>query len=227
MPDELAAVLWDMDGTLVDTEPYWIKEESRMVAEYGHGVWTDEDAMALVGNPLLTSAELIRQRGGVTLDAPRIVDMLLESVIEQVRVHVPYRPGAYELLLALQEADIPCALVTMSYRSFAEAIVESLPEGSFRSIIPGDEVSRGKPDPEPYLKAAAELGVRADRCIALEDSKPGIGSAEASGACTIAIPHMVPIEQAPTRTVLPTLDGVTPDDLRRIFASRSARIREQ
>lgn len=222
MPDELAAVLWDMDGTLVDTEPYWIKEETRMVTDYGHGVWTDDDAMALVGNPLLVSAELIRKRGGVTLDAERIVDMLLESVIEQVRAHVPYRPGAYELLLALQEAGIPCALVTMSYRSFAEAIVEALPEGSFVTIVPGDEVARGKPDPEPYLKAAAALGVRPENCIALEDSKPGIGAAEASGACTIAIPHMVPIDDAPTRTVLPTLDGVTPRDLQRIYETRAA-----
>ncbi|GAB3567110.1 HAD family hydrolase [Spelaeicoccus albus] len=225
MPEELAAVLWDMDGTLVDTEPYWIKEESRMVAEYGHGRWNNDDAMSLVGNPLLTSAELIRQRGGVDLAPERIVDMLLDSVIEQVHEHVPYRPGAYELLLALRDEGIPCALVTMSYRNFAEAVVESLPDGSFRAIVPGDEVSRGKPDPEPYLTAAAALGVRPEQCVALEDSKPGIGAAEAAGACTVAVPHMVPIDDAPSRTVLPTLDGVTPADLRRIFAaSRSSKV---
>lgn len=217
MVQELAAVLWDMDGTLVDTEPYWIKEETRMVTEYGHGVWGDDDAMALVGNPLLTSADILRKRGGVNLDGETIVDMLLESVIAQVRAHVPYRPGAYELLLKLQEAGIPCALVTMSYRSFAEAVVEALPDGSFSTIVPGDEVGHGKPDPEPYLKAAAELGVRPEQCVALEDSVPGIGAAEAAGTCTVAVPHMVPIDNGPNRTVLPTLDGVGPDDLRRIY----------
>lgn len=218
MVQELAAVLWDMDGTLVDTEPYWIAEETRMVTAYGHGEWNDDDAMALVGNPLLTSADIIRKRGGVDLPGETIVDMLLESVIAQVRAHVPYRPGAYELLLQLRRAEVPCALVTMSYRSFAEAVVEALPDGSFATIVPGDEVAHGKPDPDPYLKAAAELGVRPEQCVALEDSVPGIGAAEAAGACTVAVPHMVPIESSSNRTVLPTLDGIGPDDLRRIHS---------
>ena len=98
-----AAVLWDMDGTLVDTEPYWIAAEHAIVAEHG-GTWSDEFAHQLVGNDLMVSAAFIRDHSPITWSPERIVDELLARVVAQVREHVPWRPGARELLDALRAA---------------------------------------------------------------------------------------------------------------------------
>jgi HAD superfamily hydrolase (TIGR01509 family) len=210
-----AAVLWDMDGTLVDTEPYWIACERELVARYGHE-WSDEDAHALVGNPLLLSAEIMRERGHVPLPAEDIVEVLLDGVVARVREHVPFRPGARELLEGLVAAGVPCALVTMSYRRFTDAVVGALPPGTFDVVVPGDEVTHGKPHPEPYLTAAARLGVAPADCVAIEDSPTGVASAVAAGVPTLAVEHLVTIAPGPHRTIVHTLETWTPEDLAKL-----------
>ena len=150
----LAAVLLDMDGTLVDTEPDWIACEQELVAEHG-GSWTDDDARAVVGKPLLVSAGYLRAVGGVDLPPEEIVERLLDGVVARLRGRIPWTPGARELLVALGRGGVPVALVTMSYRRLAEAVVGELPEGTFGAVVTGDEVREGKPHPEPYLRAAA------------------------------------------------------------------------
>jgi HAD superfamily hydrolase (TIGR01509 family) len=206
------AVLWDMDGTLVDTEPYWIEEEYALVAAHG-GAWSDADARKLVGNDLITSANYLRDVGGVRLAPEQIVEHLLERVTERVRAHIPWRPGARELLAELNAADVPCAMVTMSYRSLAQAVVESLPAGSFRTVVAGDDVTHGKPHPEPYLTAAARLGFEPERCVAIEDSLTGVLSAQAARVPVLAVEHLIPIPPAPGRTVTTSLLGWTASDL--------------
>jgi HAD superfamily hydrolase (TIGR01509 family) len=188
------AVLWDMDGTLVDTEPYWIRAEHELVDAHG-GHWSHEKALKLVGNDLMTSGRIIRAEGPVELPPEEIVDRLLERVVELVRERVPWQPGALELLTALGEAGVPCALVTMSYAVFAEEVVSRGPAGAFRTLVTGDQVVRGKPDPEPYLTAAERLGVDARACVAIEDSPTGIASALASGARTLGVEAVVPVPQ--------------------------------
>jgi HAD superfamily hydrolase (TIGR01509 family) len=210
-----AAVLWDMDGTLVDTEPYWIECERELVTRYGHE-WSDDDAHALVGNPLLVSAEYIRERGHVPLAPEVIVEVLLDGVVERVRRHVPFRPGARELLEALLAAGVPCALVTMSYRRFADAVVEALPPGAFAAVVVGDEVTHGKPHPEPYLTAAARLGVAPEACVAIEDSPTGVASAVAAGVPTLAVEHLVTIAPGPRRTIVHSLESWTPEELAKL-----------
>jgi HAD superfamily hydrolase (TIGR01509 family) len=210
-----AAVLWDMDGTLVDTEPYWIECERELVGRYGHE-WSDEDAHALVGNPLLVSAAYIRERGHVPLEPEVIVEQLLDGVVERVRRHVPFRPGARELLTRLLAAGVPCALVTMSYRRFTDAVVEALPPGAFAAVVAGDEVTRGKPHPEPYLTAAARLGVAPGECVAIEDSPTGVASAVAAGVPTLAVEHLVTIAPGPGRTIVHSLETWTPEDLAKL-----------
>jgi HAD superfamily hydrolase (TIGR01509 family) len=203
-----AAVLWDMDGTLVDTEPFWMAAEHDLVREFG-GTWTDKDGQSLVGNPLLTSARVIRERGGVDLPDEVIVDRLIEAVTLIVRNgRVPWQPGAHELLTELNALGVPCALVTMSYSGLAEAVVEMLPRGSFDVLVTGDMVTHGKPHPESYLTAAARLGVRPADCIALEDSPPGLASAQAAGCRVVGIPHIVALEPGPGLTIIPTLAGI-------------------
>ncbi len=208
----MKAVLWDMDGTLVDTEPYWIETEFALVAEHG-GTWSMEHALNLVGNDLLVSAEYIREHGGVDLPVNEIVDRLLDGVVAKVREQVPWRPGAVELLGALAEAEVPCALVTMSWQRFVAPILEVLPPRTFATVVTGDRVELGKPHPEPYLLAAAELRVSPGECIAIEDSNTGAKSAEAAGCTVLVVPNHVPVLEGERRVFADTLVGLTPADL--------------
>lgn len=214
-----AAVLWDMDGTLVDTEPYWIAAETLMVESFG-GTWSHEEAYSLVGQGLEYSARIMQSKG-VELSEEEIILQLTAKVLEQIRVAVPWRPGARELLEELREAGIPAALVTMSRRSLADYVVECT-EGAFSAVVGGEDVANSKPDPEPYLRGAELLGVNAEDCIAIEDSRPGIASAVASGAVTIGVPHVITLELSPSYTVWDTLEGKTVADLAELIKLRRA-----
>jgi beta-phosphoglucomutase-like phosphatase (HAD superfamily) len=210
-----AAVLWDMDGTLVDTEPYWFDIEFELVAEFG-GTWTDADAHSLVGFDLLAAAHELRTRGGVRLEPVQLVERLLAGVISRVAEQLPWRPGAPELLAECVAAGVPCVLVTMSWRPLADALLAAAPEGSFVASITGDEVRKGKPDPEPYLAAAAALGLDPADCVAIEDSPTGVASALAAGCATLGVPHVVPVAPAPGLTLVDSLVGVRLADLREL-----------
>lgn len=213
-----AAVFWDMDGTLVDTEPYWMASEQELVASFG-GTWTHDDGLLLVGLGLWNSAEILRSRG-VDLPADEIVHWLTERVRERlVSQGVPWRPGARELLRSLRERGVRTALVTMSIRSMAEQIVAAIPFDAFDVIVSGDEVEEPKPHPEPYLRAAELLGVEARDAVAIEDSLVGLASAVASGATTIGVPHIVPLPHSDEHTLWESLDGRTADDIAAIAAA--------
>ncbi|MBO9521032.1 MAG: HAD family phosphatase [Nocardioidaceae bacterium] len=201
-----------MDGTLVDTEPYWIETEFALVAEHG-GTWSMEHALNLVGNDLLVSGAYIREHAGIDLSAEAIVDRLLDGVIERVEKEVPWRPGAPELLAALREAGVPCALVTMSWARFAAPVLAALPADSFETVVTGDRVTVGKPHPEPYLAAAAALGVDPAACVAIEDSNTGAKSAEAAGCTVLVVPNHVPVLEGERRVFRDTLAGLGPADL--------------
>jgi haloacid dehalogenase superfamily, subfamily IA, variant 3 with third motif having DD or ED len=222
-----SAVLWDMDGTLVDTEPYWMQAETDLVAEFG-GVWTHEDCLAVVGAGLWTSAKALQDRG-VALEADDIVDRLTTRVQEQIEaIGAPWRPGAVELLRGLRERGVKTALVTMSVRRMAAQLVGALPFDDlgfdgFDVLVTGDTVSMPKPDPEAYLTAARLLEVEPGDTIAIEDSLPGLASAVAAGTNAIAVPHILPIPEGETHVVWATLEGRTVDDLAAVFAERPAR----
>jgi len=211
-----AAILWDLDGTLVDTEPYWAAAEHELVAAHG-GTWSDEHALALVGQELLTSAAYIRANGPVPLEPLVIVQTLLAAVIARVARQVPWRPGVADLLALQAEAGVPAALVTMSWRPLADAVLLALPAGTFAAVVTGDEVSRGKPDPEAYLLAAERLGLDPTDCLAIEDSVPGTASARAAGVPVLAVPHLVPLAPAPGQVLRPTLSGLDLAALRTLF----------
>ncbi len=201
-----------MDGTLVDTEPYWIATEYAMADKYG-GTWSQEHAMNLVGSALLDSGDYIRVHMGIDRTPQQIVDELLDGVVARVEDEVPWRPGALELLTDLRERGVPCALVTMSWQRFVAPILAQLPEGSFATVVTGDRVELGKPHPEPYLTAAAELGVDPAACVAIEDSNTGAKSAVAAGCTVVCVPHHVPILEGERRVFADTLVGVDTDAL--------------
>lgn len=221
----LKAVLWDMDGTLVDTEPYWIDAEMELVAAHG-GRWDLEQAHQLVGNALDDSARIL-QGAGVKLSEREIIDHLSGVVIARLREEMPWRPGARELLAELRGRGVRCALVTMSERAMASEVVAALDADYFEFLVTGDEVEHGKPHPEPYLKAMDQLR-RTDpflteaNCAALEDSIPGLASAVASGAAAIAIPHAVAVAEGPRHTTWSTLVGKTLDDVASVVVAHAA-----
>ncbi|WP_028267290.1 HAD family hydrolase [Arthrobacter sp. MA-N2] len=223
----LKAALWDMDGTLVDTEPYWIAAERALVESHGGG-WSHEQAMQLVGQSLMHSAGLL-QSAGVNLAKREIVDTLSGHVIERLRVEVPWRPGAKELLDELYQRGVRCALVTMSEGPMAREVVANLPKPYFEFLVTGDIVNQGKPHPEAYLTAVERLGhtdpeLTKDHCVALEDSVPGVAAAIASGVVTVGIPHQMPLPEDPSRTTWDTLQGRKVADLEALVAARAAGI---
>jgi HAD superfamily hydrolase (TIGR01509 family) len=211
-----AAILFDMDGTIVDTEPYWILEQTELVHSFG-GEWSYEDALTLVGSGLWHSAAILQGRG-VDMEIDAIIQTLTSRVLERVAGDLPWRPGAENLLRQAREAGIPTALVTMSVKRMAEHIVSLIPFTAFDFIIAGDDVTHAKPHPEPYLKAAALLGVRPEDCIAIEDSSTGLAAAVASGAVSIGVPMHSALSEGLGYEIWPTLEGKTINDLRELFS---------
>lgn len=201
-----------MDGTLVDTEPYWIEAEHTLVEEAG-GRWSEQLATQLVGQDLYVSAEFIRANSPITLGPDEIIDALLDTVIARVQRDIPWRPGARELLLAGSAAGMRMALVTMSWTRLVEPILAALPAGIFDAVASGDVVAHGKPHPEPYLHAARELSVDPAECLAIEDSPTGVRSATSAGVPTLAVRHIVDIPPMPGALSLTSLSGVAVEDL--------------
>jgi HAD superfamily hydrolase (TIGR01509 family) len=214
----LAAVLLDLDGTLVDTEPVWLEEEQALAVAHGGG-WTAQQHLASVGRPLPESAERLRDTIGIPMEVDQVVEHLLDAVAARVREHTPWRPGARELLDALQEAGVPRGLVTMSYRPLAEAVLAALPADTFQAVVTGDEVTRAKPDPEPYLTACDRLGVEPRGCVVVEDSPSGVGSGLAAGCAVIAVPHQVAIEPAAGLTIVTSLTALDVERLESLVAT--------
>jgi len=207
-----AAVLWDMDGTIVDTEAHWSIAADEIAR--AHGIEPSPDALAaLVGTSLTAGAELMRG-WGVDVPVDELVDRQLELAMRNTAAAgLTWRPGAVEMLSALRADSIPLALVTMSYRSYADAVIDALPDDTFDVIVTGDAVERGKPFPDAYLRAAELLGVDVRDCVAIEDSLIGLAAARAAGAQVVGIPHHVAIPDGAADAVWPTLAGRAPEDL--------------
>jgi HAD superfamily hydrolase (TIGR01509 family) len=205
-----------MDGTIVDTEPYWMRAQETLVESYG-GSWTHEAAMTLVGSGLDRSARIL-QEFGVDMAADDIIQLLSTRVMEQITEHVPWRPGALELLTALHERGVPQALVTMSIGRMARHVASFVPADVFATVVSADEVTESKPHPEAYLTAAAELGVDIERAVAIEDSVTGVTSAVASGAVVIGVQHLLNLDDSGADRIWQTLHDVTPDDLAVVLA---------
>lgn len=201
-----AAVLWDFDGTLVDTEPFWFEAEGDLVRAHG-GAWGQEQAEAQVGSNLPGTARAL-QAAGVDLTEDQVLDHLTRSVAARLDHELPWRPGARELLLRLRERDVRCALVTASYEVVVRPVLSALPAGTFETVVTGEVVEHGKPHPEPYLLAARRLGVAASDCVAIEDSDNGASSAQAAGTRVIVVENHVRVPRSETRTHLGSLAEV-------------------
>lgn len=216
-----AAVLWDMDGTLVDTEPFWMAAETPLVERFG-GTWSHAQALGMVGLALEDSARLL-QNAGVPWGVDEIIAYLTDEVLRQLAVEgVPFRPGARELLADLRRAGVKTALVTMSMRRMALSVVDLIDFPAFDVVVAGDDVARPKPHPDPYLQAADALGVSILDTVAIEDSPNGLRSAIASGAVTLGVPLMVPLDGVGAHDLWPTLEGRGAADLATLHFTHAA-----
>lgn len=210
------AVLFDMDGTIIDSEPYWMASEQALAAEH-NGTWTANDGLDIIGMDLDESSKVIKERANIPLEPDEIKNRLTNDVQSKLAKVVPWRPGAQELLLELRKRKVKTALVTMALHRMAQQVVDAIPFDAFDVIVAGDDVTRGKPHPEAYQKAAALLGFETNKCIAFEDSITGLTSAEAAGTYAIGIPNIIEIPQKPGRVIWPTLEGVTFKQLRKLI----------
>ena len=208
------AVFWDLDGTLVHTGPIWMEAERELASAHGTE-WTRDDGLALVGLALTDTGALVKERLKSDLSGAEIIDYLVERVAARLRSTVPWMPGAFDLAHAFADADVPQALVTMSYDPIAQAVAEHLP---FDAIVTGNSVANGKPHPEAFLLAAELLGADPAQTLAIEDSITGVASAVAAGCRVLAIPEAQVVPTGPDRVVHPSLAGLTPASTVDLFA---------
>lgn len=182
-----AAILFDHDGTLVDTEPVWAAAKVALAAEFG-GTWTEQDTLDCLGLSMQFTLDRLRERG-VNLPDEEINSLLVAKVHETLAQQpVEFLPGIERFLSEVREAQIPAAVVTNATTSVARRTANAAPEGTFSVIIGNDETTHPKPDPQPYLLAAERLGVNPSQCVAIEDSPSGVRSATAAGMRVIVVP---------------------------------------
>lgn len=204
-----AAVLWDMDGLLVDSEPGWTIAERELFTDWG-SEFTSAIKAQIMGTRLDVSVPLMIAAAGATADPVAVTDWLLARMAQLYAEELPLRPGAADLLAALACAGVPQALVSSSFRVLVDAVLAGIPGHPFAVSVAGDEVARGKPDPQPYLVAAARLGVDPAACVVLEDSVSGAAAGAAAGCRVFVVPSAGPIGPDPRWTVVATLTGLGP-----------------
>ncbi len=189
-----AAVLFDLDGTLIDTEPMWSRAQRDLLQE-GGAEWSPKFTNNLVGVSLLEGANYLREVGNLRSSPEEIVETMVQSVSAALATEeVRWRQGIKKLIRMLNTLNVPSALVTSSYRPIADAAAAAAPLGTFAAIVAGDEVTEPKPHPEAYLRAAELLQVPIRSALIIEDSPVGVASGLASGGITVAIPHEVEVE---------------------------------
>ena len=214
------AVLFDMDGTLINSEPYWLIAETALMSRFGHQ-WSDENQAHCIGGPLPKVGAYMSHLAGGAADPLFFETELVRLVAEQFTQGLEFMPGAENLVHELLAADIPMALVSASPRLLVDSAIALLPPETFVTTISSQDVRVSKPDPESYLLAANHLGVDISQCLVLEDSKTGIAAGLASGAVVIGIPHIITYPPSNRLHIRRDLVGLTVEHLKEIFHTQN------
>lgn len=199
------AIFFDMDGLLVDTEPYWLATEEELMAEFGVN-WRTEDQLYCLGGPMKKVGDYMAELANGAQTSDWFVNELIDRMAAKFN-KISLMPGIEALLGEVQDLSIPTALVSASPRRLVDAVLNSLNVNPFALSVSADDVVRGKPHPDPYLKAAANLDVDINHSLIFEDSPTGVTAARASGAWVVAVPHIAPIDSADKSLVITTLEG--------------------
>jgi HAD superfamily hydrolase (TIGR01509 family) len=215
----LDAVLFDMDGTLLDSERVWdIALED--LAQYLGGSLTAPVRQSMVGSSLWRSIAIVHEAVGADTDEASTAasaDYLTTRTAALFRTHLTWKPGARELLEAVAGERVPAALVTSTHRALTEIALDFMGREWFARTVCGDEVTRPKPAPDPYLRAAELLGVDPGASVAIEDSPLGLAAAEAAGCVVLAVPSEVPLAPTPSQTIVASLRDVDVAFLRKLI----------
>ena len=226
---DLKAVLWDMDGTLVDSEKLW-DISLRALYEHLGGTMTPEVRAATVGGSAEATMRIIFTDLGRETDPAEMsaaATWLHDYTAQLFDRGLPWCDGAPELLAALGAAGVPMALVTNTLRSLTEHALNSIGRQHFSVTVCGDEVPHGKPAPDPYLRAAQLLGEPPEQCLAIEDSITGSTAAESAGCPVLVVPNDIDVPAGPRRHHVETLAGLDVATLRKIYAQLNSALDER
>jgi len=208
----MSAILFDMDGTLIDSEPLWLKAEIEVMAEVGCH-WDEQDQINCLGGPAERTERYMQERSQNIKPYGYFINRLHEVMRARITNELDLIPNALSLLKECKDAGIKTALVTASSRDLMTIVLKRFPLGTFDVVVSGDDVEKSKPDPAPYLLAAKQLSVDISKCLVLEDSLTGVQSGLSSGAKVIGIPHLVQMSEHPNLRVISSLDEITLSDI--------------
>lgn len=219
-----AAVLWDMDGTLLDSEKIWTVSLADTARWLG-GELSQAARDAVVGSNMARTLTIMFDDLGLDQDDARkaaTAQFLTTRTGELFADGLVWRPGAQEALGTVREAGWPMALVTNTERALTEVALDAIGRERFAVTVCGDEVPHGKPAPDPYLRAAQLLGVAAQECLAVEDSPTGALAAARAGTSVLVVPCDVPVPSGPGRVHRESLVGLSPSDVQDCYARARA-----
>ena len=219
MPTKLqtfGAVFFDMDGTLIDSEPFWLEAEIELMARFGF-VWDEDNQAHCLGGPLDRVGEYMNDLAGRPRSGAYFTQEVISLMAEKLKAGAPFMPGACELIAVIEQWSIPMALVSASPRILMDAVLANMEHTPFGVSISADDVVNVKPHPEGYEKAARFFDKAPRDCLVIEDSDAGVSAAVASGACVLAIPQLVKIQESPRVRTVESLEVVTPDFLKELF----------
>lgn len=211
------AAFFDMDGLFLDSEPQWHQSQQEICARYSYE-WDDDDQRICIGGPLSRVGEYISHTCAHDMTGPEVVEELTQMMLVKLSSQALLMPGAFDAVIRIRE-QMPVALVSASPRNLMDAALVSLPDQFFAFSISADDVERTKPFPDPYLQAAARMGLEPHECVVFEDSLTGIKSARAAGCAVVAVPHYVEVALEPKVKVVASLNDVSLDYLRDFHAS--------
>ncbi len=206
------AILFDMDGLFIDSEPDWHAAETEMMQGYGYD-WQPSDQLQCLGGPLSRVTEYMSSCLKGTVEPEVLGKEIIDEMKTRLSSATKYMSGSIELSKLVSQAQIPQALVSASPRVLVDAVVSNLAQNYFKETVAAGDIERTKPFPDPYLHAAKLLGVDISKCLIFEDSQTGITAATASGAFVVAIPHFIEVIESERLKRIESFDGLSLQDL--------------